>query len=237
MNPFRALPVLAAFPVLAALALPACKPAPPPGAEPEAKATASAPSAAGSSSASHTAAQHAAMQHALPPSADAALTDASLYGLDAAWTDQNGRPTALRVFRGHPVLIAMVFTSCGYACPMTVQDMKVIAQKLPDGGRGVRFVLVTLDPERDTPAALRAFARTHTLGAEWTLLRGGDDDVRMLAGLLGVRYREQADGDFAHSNFLTVLDAEGEVVWRQEGLGADPADTVAALEQALAGQP
>ena len=189
------------------------------------------------STASPPAAQHTAMQHAAPPAAEAALSDASLYGLDAPWTDQDGRLTALAAFRGQPVVVAMVFTSCAQACPMTVQDMKRIAQKLPDGGRGVRFVLVTLDPERDTQAVLKAFAGAHALGAEWTLLRGEDADVRMLAGLLGVRYRKQADGDFAHSNFLTVLDAEGEIVRRQEGLGADPTETVAVLEQALAAQP
>lgn len=204
-----------------ALALGAC--ATPDAADAPAPATASAPSPSVPASAA---------TPAVAPNAP--LPDASLYALDGAWTAATGEATTLRALRGQPVVLAMVFTHCGYACPMTVQDMKRIARDLPDGGRGVRFVLVSLDPERDTPEALRTFARTHALGDNWTLLTGSDDDVRMLAGLLGVRYRTEADGAIAHSNLLTLLDANGELLHQQEGLGADPAASITALTGALA---
>lgn len=164
---------------------------------------------------------------------DAPLPDASLYTLDGTWTTASGETTTLRALRGQPVVLAMVFTHCGYACPMTVQDMKRLARTLPDDGRRVRFVLVSLDPARDTPEVLRTFARTHALGDNWTLLTGADDDVRMLAGVLGVRYRTEVGGEIAHSNLLTLLDAGGELLHQQEGLGADPAESTAALTGAL----
>ena len=98
----------------------------------------------------------------------------------------------------------------------------------------VRFVLVSLDPARDTLAAMRHFADAHHLTGDWTLLRGTPDDVQMLAALLNVRYRPTPDGQVAHSNLIHVLDSDGRLITQQEGLGTDPAATVAAVEQALA---
>ncbi|HLT46218.1 MAG TPA: SCO family protein [Rubricoccaceae bacterium] len=163
---------------------------------------------------------------------DAPLPEASLYQVEAAWTSDAGTPAALADFRGTPVVLTMGYTSCGYACPMLVQDMKKIASSLPEG-TPARFVLVSMDPERDTPEALRAFRAAHDLGDDWTLLTGSAADVRTLAALLGVRYRPEAGGAIAHSNVITVLDRDGVVAAQQEGLGADPGTAAAALQQAL----
>jgi protein SCO1/2 len=164
--------------------------------------------------------------------ASAPLPDASLYHVEAAWTSDAGTPAALAGLRGAPVVLAMGYTSCGYACPMIVQDMKKIASRLPEGTRA-HYVLVSMDPERDTPEALRAFRGAHDLGDDWTLLTGSPGDVRTLAALLGVRYRPEAGGAIAHSNVITVLDRDGVVAAQQEGLGSDPSAAVAALREAL----
>ena len=52
-------------------------------------------------------------------------------------------------------------------------------------------------------------------------MRGEPDDVQELAALLGVKYQEAADSQFAHSNVITLLNAEGEIVRQQIGLGQD----------------
>ena len=161
------------------------------------------------------------------------LPDESVYLLDAAWTDHRGDALQLADLRGRPVLLSMVFTNCASACPLTVEDMKALARALPEPA-DVRFVLVSLDPARDTLAAMRQFADAHGLGGDWTLLRGTPDDVQMLAALLNVRYRPTPDGQVAHSNLIHVLDTDGRLVTQQEGLGTDPAAAVAAVEQALA---
>jgi protein SCO1/2 len=163
---------------------------------------------------------------------NAPLPDASLYQVEAAWTSDAGTPAALADLRGAPVVLAMGYTSCGYACPMLVQDMKKIASRLPEG-TPAHYVLVSMDPERDTPGALRAFRDAHSLGDDWTLLTGSPGDVRTLAALLGVRYRPEADGAIAHSNVVTVLDRDGVVAAQQEGLGSDPSAAVAAIEEAF----
>ncbi len=169
----------------------------------------------------------AACQSAAPPAAsDGPLSDASVYQVDATWETDAGQAVTLADLRGTPVALALVYADCGTACPMIVHDMKQMGAA---AGVPLRYVLVTLDPARDTPEHLRAFRAMHGLGDDWTLLRGAPDDVQTLAAVLGVRYRADPDGTIAHSNLITLLDAGGDVVARQEGLGTDPARAVAAL--------
>jgi protein SCO1 len=152
--------------------------------------------------------------------ADAPLTDRSLYQLESKWTSDVGREVRLEVLRGRPQVVALFFASCEFACPITVNDMKRLEAALPEGVRDqIGFLLVSIDHERDTPEALRAFRGRQELGTQrWTLLRGGADDLRELAALLGVNYRKDARGQYAHSNLITLLNADGEVAFQQSGL-------------------
>lgn len=161
-------------------------------------------------------------------------TDKSLYLLDSKWTSDVGKTIPLSVLRGRPQIIAMFFTHCEYACPIIVDDMRKLEAALPDEVRGkVDFLLVSFDDRRDTPETLAAYRKKERLPAKnWTLLRGAEDDVRELAALLGVNYAPDARGQFAHSNLITVLNAEGEIVFQQPGLNAAPAALKASIEKA-----
>jgi protein SCO1/2 len=147
----------------------------------------------------------------------------------------------LNVLRGRPQVVALFFTHCEYACPIVVEDMKRIERALPDELRDqVDFLLISLDPDRDTPEALREFRQRRQLAtAQWTLLRGLEDDVRELAALLGVNFRKDERGQYAHSNVITLLNAEGEVVHQQPGLNQSPQFILDALRKAIpkAGKP
>jgi len=165
----------------------------------------------------------------------APLADASLYQLESKWTSDVGREVKLSVLQGRPQIVAMFFTSCEYACPIIVKNMKAIEMALPENLHGkVDFLLVSFDVERDTVAALRAYREKKQLAtARWTLLRGKEDDVRELAALLGINYQLDARGQFSHSNTLSVLNAKGELVFQQTGLNNDPKETVAPLKKIL----
>jgi len=169
---------------------------------------------------------------ALPPGQP---TDKSLYQLDSTWTSDVGREMKLGVLRGRPQVVAMFFAQCEYACPIIVENMRAIERALPATLRGrVDFLLVSFDTERDTVKELSAYRKKQKLGtAHWTLLRGGNDDVRELAALLGINYQRDARGQFSHSNVITILNAEGEVAFQQSGLNKDSKETIAALEKAM----
>jgi len=161
-------------------------------------------------------------------------SDRSIYLLDSTWTSDVGKPVKLSVFRGRPQLVAMFFTHCEYACPILVNDLQKLEQQLPPALREkVDFLLVSFDTQRDTPATLAAFREKKQLARErWALLRGGADDVRELAALLGVNYTPDSRGQFSHSNLITLLDAEGEVAFQQAGLGQDATALLRAVEKA-----
>jgi protein SCO1/2 len=144
----------------------------------------------------------------------------SIYQVSSDWTTQDGERVKLGNLAGKTRVAAMAYTSCEVACPRIVASMKRIQKKAHSAEVG--FVLISIDPERDTPAALKAYARKMNLDeSDWILLTGSPDDVLELAALLGVRYRKMADGEFAHSNIITVLNVQGEIVYQQNGLGAD----------------
>ena len=163
------------------------------------------------------------------------LADKSLYQLESTWTSDVGKDVKLGVLRGRPQIVAMFFTTCEYACPIIVENMRGIEKALPEKLRGqVDFLLVSFDVERDTVEALKTYrAKKELATARWTLLRGREDDVRELAALLGINYQRDARGQFSHSNTISVLNAGGELVFQQTGLNKDPGETVAAIEKML----
>ncbi|MCE7869847.1 SCO family protein [bacterium CPR1] len=174
-----------------------------------------------------------------PPQAPASrspgpLPELSIYHLPGAWTDQDGKELTLPELRGKVRLLAMVYTSCPQACPRIIADMKSIDEDLRKRHpAGVELVLVTFDPETDTPERLRQLADEQKLDPRWRLIRGDSQQVQELAAVLGVKYRKVSATDFAHSNLITVLDADGVVVHQQEGLGVERSRSIDAVEKAL----
>lgn len=165
-------------------------------------------------------------------------TDFSLYHLDATWRDQHGEERQLASLSGRVQVVAMVYTHCGYACPRILADMKRIEGELPRELRDrVGFVMVSIDPTRDTPEQLRSYAEAvHLDPARWTLLTAPDNTILELAALLGVKYRRISETDFSHTNVITVLDQQGEIVHRQVGLGGEPRGTLRVIESLVRGQ-
>jgi protein SCO1/2 len=160
----------------------------------------------------------------------AAFSKNSLYQADVTFTTDAGRAFTLGELRGRPVVLAMFFASCGYACPLIVSDIEALRAKLPAEIRErVAFVLVSFDTARDTPAALATYRTQRNLDGQWTLLHGSDDSVRELAALLGVKFKREADGTFSHSNLITILNAQGEIVHQRAGLSGGLDETAAAL--------
>lgn len=167
------------------------------------------------------------------------LATDSVYQLDAGLTDQDARPVRFRDLRGKPRLVTMIYTQCKFICPMIVDSVKAVERELtPVERQRVGFVLISIDPKRDTPARLKeVMATRHLDRGRWMLLRPREGELRSLAGVLGVRYRELADGEFNHTMALVLLDDEGRILARSEQLGgrADP-ELLAALRAALARQ-
>lgn len=156
----------------------------------------------------------------------------SIYQVESSWTNQKGAELTLEVLSGRIQIVAMTYTSCEMSCPRIVAAMKDIERQV--GGK-VGFVLISIDPDRDSPANLSAYSAKMGLEeGSWNLLTGSPDDILEIAALLGVRYQKMPDGEFAHSNIITILNEEGVIVHQQNGIATDlTAESVLAVRKLL----
>lgn len=165
-----------------------------------------------------------------------ALPGDSIYQLPLPLTDANGQTRDWRALRGKPRLVSMFYTSCQYICPLIVESGKAVERQLtPAQQKRLDVVLISMDPARDTPAALKKVMEQRKLdAARWTLASPPAGDVRAVAAVLGIRYRQLADGEFNHSSALILVDAEGRILARTEKIGSQPdPDFVAAVRKAV----
>jgi protein SCO1/2 len=177
--------------------------------------------------------EHAAAHDSSNPSSVRAspLPGASLYQLPVRFTTAHGSTLQLIQYRGQPLVVTLFYGTCKAACPLLTRAMTQTAAALPLESRDkVHFLMVTLDPQRDTTAELARFAQEHALAApRFEVARTDADGVRLLAASLGIRYRQLPDGNFSHSAILTVLDSGGVPQARTEKLAAADPDLVAAI--------
>jgi protein SCO1/2 len=157
---------------------------------------------------------HSALAAAAP------LPGQSLYNLRATLADQHGATLGLDAFRGHPVIVAMFYASCTTVCPLLIEQVKSIDAALPPELRAeTRVLMVSLDPARDRPERLADLAASHGVrDPRWHLARSSESSVREIAALLGVRYRRMSDGSISHSPLIAVLDRDGVLIARSEGM-------------------
>lgn len=164
------------------------------------------------------------------------ISESSIFNLTSTWRTEEGEEIQLHELKGKVLVVVMIYTSCKVACPQLVADMKKIEQQIPDERKAeVRYVLVSIDPEADTPEKLKSFAVQNNMdGEEWTFLQGDESSVREFANVLAVKYKEIAPMDFSHSNIISVFDRKGELVCQQEGLSANNEATVQAIIETAA---
>jgi len=158
----------------------------------------------------------------------------SIYQIGGEFKNQNGEEIALNDLKNKVQVVAMIFTSCAYACPKIISDIQTIESRISSTQiNKVNYLLISFDLERDTPEKLKAFASEMNLNERWHLLHGTKQSVQEIAVALGIQYEEQPDGNFAHSNIITVLDKNGAIAYQQEGLGEDPKNILEAITKVV----
>jgi len=162
---------------------------------------------------------------------DDAISEESIFNLTSIWHNEEGNTIQLKELKGKTLVIVMIYTSCKAACPRLVADMRNIESQIPDEKiENIQFVLVSIDPETDTPEKLKAFAIENLMNDDhWTFLQGNESGVREFANVLSVKYKEISPIDFSHSNIISVFNPEGELKHQQEGLGVDSKETISTI--------
>ena len=159
------------------------------------------------------------------------ISDESIFNLTTKWNTEEDEVIELKDLQGKTLVVVMIYTTCKAACPRLMADMRNIESQMPVNKlNDIQFVLVSIDPETDTPERLKEFAIENEMdGDQWTFLQGTKSGVREFANVLAVKYKEISPMDFSHSNIISVFDSGGELVHQQEGLGVDNKETVSKI--------
>lgn len=151
---------------------------------------------------------------------------------DFELVDQNGAKLRLADLRGKLVLLDFIFTSCPGPCPILTSAHVTLQRSLPPELRArTRFVSISLDPVRDNPMALRAYAQER--GADltgWSFLTGDPEAVARVVKDYGVGTLRRPDGQLDHLVATFLIDAEGRIARRFIGLEHEPEELRRELE-------
>jgi protein SCO1/2 len=98
-----------------------------------------------------------------------------------ALTNQDGLPFGTPQVAGSVLLVNFVFTRCPSVCPVLTKTMSQVQGRLKGTGKSIQLLSISVDPEHDTPAVLKAYAKS--FGARhdtWNFLTGSKEDIRKL---------------------------------------------------------
>lgn len=160
----------------------------------------------------------------------ASVENNSVFILNQRWINESDEQVDLKSFLGKKHILAMIFTRCPSACPLIVQDIRDLLKKVPANLRDTVHVrLFSFDSKRENKKSLADFRYKFKLEKNWSLYRGDESTVSVLAALLSVQYRRLENGDYVHSNQIFLINEQGQVSATIEGFDAARSDFVKKL--------
>ena len=155
---------------------------------------------------------------------------------DFVLTDQYGQPFRLSGQRGSVVLLFFGYTQCPDVCPTTLAEWRQVHEALGKDAARVRFVFITVDPERDT--AERLGIHVNAFNPDFIGLTGTPDQLEAVYQIFGVVHQKDTSSGSAAGYLIThtattfIVDAEGK--WRlREAYGTPKEDLVHDIRQLL----
>lgn len=141
-------------------------------------------------------------------------------------------------------LMAMVYTHCPDICPMTTHNMQLVESKLnKDELENVRFVVITFDPNRDTPDVLKKFAEIRDIDfSRWNFLSGDEQNTKEVMLKFDIKAvpadsSYDADGNLSyyivHTDRLSLIDQNGILRKNYVGSIADINEVVSDIKYLL----
>ena len=130
-----------------------------------------------------------------------------------ALTQSDGKPLTAAAWRGRYTLVFFGYTRCPDVCPTTLATLHQALQQLRAQGLGerVRVDFISVDPQRDTPARLAAYA--HAFDPQFVGATGPDAQLQPLTRALGIVYARTPDGhggeNVDHSGAVALIDPQG----------------------------
>ena len=154
------------------------------------------------------------------------------YGHSLELTDHTGKPRRLEDFRGKAVVLFFGFTHCPDVCPTTLADIAQAVKSLGPDAERVQVLMVSVDPERDTPEALAKYVTA--FDPRFLGLRGDLPATKRAAGEFKIYFEKRKSGDsytVDHSGQSYVIDPQGRLrlLVRHDRIAQDLAADLRAL--------
>ena len=154
---------------------------------------------------------------------------------NAKLVDERGRAVTLDAMKGSVTVYDFIFINCSGTCPIMTNNMRRLTQKVAKDAP-VRFVSISVDPARDTPAALAEYAKRVRNDPRWTFLTGERDAIVKLSveGFKLTAGDPMPGGEpLLHSSKFAVADKTGVIREYYGGTDGDAAEHVAQTVERL----
>lgn len=169
------------------------------------------------------------MHHAVAPGTTHSMVDYALPSVELVRDDGKTVAMADELNDGRPVILTFIYTSCTTICPMISQTLERLQGELGSDRDRVHIVSISIDPEEDTPARLRAYAARFDAGPEWQHYTGSVD-----ASIAAQRAFNVYRGDkMNHAPVAFLRAAPGRQWMRIDGF-ATPSELLAAYRDVVA---
>ena len=133
--------------------------------------------------------------------------------------------------KGKITLMSMVFTHCPDICPMTTHNMRLVENRLSEDLKDqIKFILISFDPDRDTPSVLKKYAELRDYSFDrWSLLSGDKQHTKEVMLKFDVKAiftdSTYADGELSynimHTDRISLIDQKGKLRKNYKGSAAD----------------
>jgi protein SCO1/2 len=157
---------------------------------------------------------------------------------DVTLRDRSGKVVQLAGYRGKPLVISVIYTSCYHICPTTTQHLAKVVQtaRAALGEDSFRVVTIGFDTAKDNPEAMRSFARQQGVDLPgWEFLSTDAASMARLANNIGFLYFASPKG-FDHLMQATVVDANGKIYRQVYGMTFDTPLLVEPLKELVFGE-
>lgn len=123
----------------------------------------------------------------------------------------DGKPARLADYRGKAVFVTFLYTSCPDICPVIIDNLVRVKDRLGPDGSKLRIVVISVDPERDTPAAIKKFLVAHRALGDVDYLIGSPAQLKAAWARWGIGARVNKDNPalIEHSGVIWGVDTRG----------------------------
>jgi len=157
---------------------------------------------------------------------------------DYAFYDQNGNVVNMSDFRGKPIVISLIYTSCFHICPATTKNIAraIAATRSAVGKNQFTTISIGFDTLHDTPDRMRSFARQQGVAGDdhWFFLSADKTTINRLAINMGFIFKPSTKG-FDHLIQTTIVDKDGKIYRQIYGMDFDPAILTEAMKELVFG--